>query len=98
LALGRFGRQNDTVSETELIDRVASSTGLTAAEAARVVDDVVAWYQEPVEGYVRRRHAQHRLHGKRNPEIFALIERELAGRLVAAPSLSQRQLRRIIYG
>jgi phosphate-selective porin len=55
LALGRFGRQNDTVSETELIDRVASSTGLTAAEAARVVDDVVAWYREPVEGYAIRR-------------------------------------------
>jgi len=47
---------------------------------------------------VRRRHAYHRLFGRRNPEIFALIADELAGRLVAAPSLTQRQLRRIIYG
>lgn len=92
------GRQNDAVHESELINRVASSTGLTPAEAARVVDDVVAWYREPVEDYVRRRHAQHRLYGRRNPEIFALIAGELAARLVAAPSLSQRQLRRIIYG
>jgi hypothetical protein len=92
------GRQTDAVRESELVDRVASSTGLTPAEAARVVDDVVAWYREPVEDFVRRRHTQHRLHGKRNPEIFALIEGELAGRLVAAPSLSQRQLRRIVYG
>jgi len=84
--------------DSELVDRVASSTGLTPAEAARVVDDVVAWYREPVEDYVRRRHAHHRLYGKRNPEIFALIADELSGRLVAAPSLSQRQLRRIIYG
>ena len=95
---GGAGRQNDAVRETELVDRVAGSTGLTPAEAARVVDDVVAWFREPVEDYVRRRHAQHRLRGKRNPEIFALIERELAGRLVAAPVLSQRQLRRIVYG
>ena len=84
--------------EAELIERVASSTGLTPAEAARVVEDVLAWYREPVEDYVRRRHAQHHLYGKRNDEIFALIARELASRLVAAPPLSQRQLRRIVYG
>ena len=82
----------------DLVDRVAGSTGLTPAEAARVVEDVLAWYREPVEEYVRRRHAYHRLYGKRNPEIFGLIADELADRLVAAPPLSQRQLRRIIYG
>jgi hypothetical protein len=85
------------VRDRDLVDRVAGSTGLTPAEAARVVEDVLAWYREPVEEYVRRRHAYHRLYGKRNPEIFALIADELADRLVAAPSLSQRQLRRIIY-
>jgi hypothetical protein len=86
------------VRDRELVDRVAGSTGLTPAEAARVVEDVLAWYREPVEEYVRRRHAHHRLYGKRNPEIFALIADELTDRLVAAPPLSQRQLRRIIYG
>ena len=84
--------------DRDLVDRVSGSTGLTPAEADRVVEDVLAWYREPVEEYVRRRHAYHRLYGKRNPEIFALIADELAGRLVAAPPLSQRQLRRIIYG
>jgi hypothetical protein len=86
------------VRDRELVDRVAGSTGLTPAEAERVVEDVLAWYREPVEEYVRRRHTHHQLYGKRNPEIFALIADELAGRLVAAPPLSQRQLRRIIYG
>jgi hypothetical protein len=86
------------VRDSELVDRVAGSTGLTSAEAARVVDDVVAWYREPVEDYVRRRHAHHRLYGRHNAEIFALIADELSGRLVCAPSLSQRQLRRIVYG
>jgi hypothetical protein len=85
------------VRDRDLVDRVAGSTGLTPAEAARVVEDVLAWYREPVEEYVRRRHAYYRLYGKRNPEIFALIADELTDRLVAAPPLSQRQLRRIIY-
>jgi hypothetical protein len=96
--MGATKRQDWPVRDRELVDRVAGSTGLTPAEAARVVEDVLAWYREPVEEYVRRRHAYHRLYGKRNPEIFELIADELADRLVAAPPLSQRQLRRIIYG
>jgi exonuclease VII large subunit len=86
------------MSDRFLIDRVTDSTGLTPGEAARVVEDVLAWYREPVEDYVRRRHAHHQLYGKRNPEIFALIADELADRAVAAPTMSERQLRRIVYG
>lgn len=86
------------MQDRDLIERVASSTGLTPPEAARVVEDILAWYREPLGDYVRRRHAYHRLFGRRNPEIFALIADELADRLVAAPPVSQRQLRRIIYG
>jgi hypothetical protein len=98
LALGSARRQDDAVHERDLIDRVAGSTGLSPGEAARVVADVLAWYSEPVEAFVRRRHAHYQLYGKRNPEIFALIADELANRLVAAPPLSERQLRRIVYG
>jgi hypothetical protein len=97
LAKEAAGAQDEPV-DPELIDRVAGSAGLTPAEAARVVQDVVAWYREPVEDYVRRRHAHHHLYGRRNPEAFELIAAELAGRVVAAPPLTQRQLRRIVYG
>jgi hypothetical protein len=98
LALNRGTLHDWAVHDRDLIDRVAGSTGLTPAEAARVVEDVLAWYREPVEDYVRRRHAFHQLYGRRNPEIFKLIADELGGRLVAAPSLTERQLRRIVYG
>ncbi|HEX7993383.1 MAG TPA: hypothetical protein VF506_05635 [Streptosporangiaceae bacterium] len=84
--------------DAELISQVSASTGLSAGEAARVVADIVGWYREPVEQYVRRRHADLRTYGKRNSEIFALIAAELDNRLVAAPELSERQLRRIVYG
>jgi hypothetical protein len=84
--------------DTELVDRIAASTGLTPAEAARVIEDVLAWYREPVEDYVRRRHAHHHLYGRRNAEIYPLIAGELSGRVVAAPPLSERKIRRIVYG
>jgi hypothetical protein len=82
----------------ELVERIAASAGLSADEAARVIEDVVAFHAEPVEEYVRRRHAQLKTYGARNPQIFARIAEELAGRVVAAPRLTERQLRRIVYG
>ena len=81
-----------------LIERIAASTGLSAAEAARVVEDVVAFHHEPVEEYVRRRHAHLKTYGAKNDEIFARIAEELAGRVVAAPDLTERKLRRLVYG
>jgi hypothetical protein len=86
------------VPDPELVAHVAGSTGLSEGEAARVVGDVLAHYREPVEEYVRRRHTRLQLHGARNPEIYRIIAAELADRVVAAPELSERQLRRIIYG
>jgi hypothetical protein len=86
------------VQDADIVDRVAASTGLSPAVAARVVDDVLAFYRLPAEQYVRRRHAELQVEGRKNPEIFPLIAAELRRRLVAAPDLSERQLRRIVYG
>ena len=84
--------------DPDLVTRIAETTGLSGAEAARVVDDVLAWHREPVADYVRRRHADLRLHGVRNDAAFERIAAELRMRLVAAPVLSTRQLRRLVYG
>nr|WP_246256029.1 hypothetical protein [Isoptericola halotolerans] len=71
---------------------------MSPSEAARVVDDVLAWYSEPVEAYVRRRHAALQTAGHRNEEIYGRIVAELRDRVVAAPDLTERQVRRIVYG
>ena len=81
-----------------LLAHVVATTGLTPAEAARVIEDVVTVHAEPVEDLVRRRHAHLRTSGARNDEIFARLAEELQTRVVAAPRLSERQLRRIVYG
>ena len=85
-------------ADRSLVDHLVATTELTAAEATRVIDDVLAFHAEPVEAYVRRRHAELRTRGVRNLEIFARLAEELAHRVVAAPALSERQLRRIVYG
>jgi len=84
--------------ERDLVRHLVATTGLTESEAAKVVDDVVAYLAEPVEDYVRRRHAEMKTYGAKNTQIFEQIATELAGRVVAAPELTERQLRRIVYG
>jgi len=85
-------------ADLTLVAHLVATTELTEAEAARVVEDVLAFHAEPVETYVRRRHAELKTYGARNSEIFGRLAEELADRVVAAPALSERQLRRIVYG
>lgn len=84
--------------DRDLVGHLVATTGMSEAEASRVVEDVVAYLSETVEDYVRRRHTELKTFGAKNSEIFEQIAQELAGRVVAAPELTERQLRRIVYG
>ncbi len=80
------------------MDHLVATTGLEPADAVRVAEDVLAYHAEPVAAYVRRRHAELQTYGVRNDEIFRRVADELTRRVVAAPRLSERQLRRLVYG
>ena len=82
----------------DLIDHLVRTTPLHRGEAARVVLDVLAYFDETTEDYVRRRHRELQVKGLVNVEIFERIGEELTHRAVAPAVLSQRQLRRIVYG
>ena len=89
----------DQSFDSELVEQVSRTTGLSAADASRVVADVMAYLASgTAEDYVRRRHRELQLSGVRNDDIFARVGAELRGRPVRAPELSARQLRRIVYG
>ena len=47
---------------------------------------------------MRRRHRELQAREKRNAEIWTVIADELARRPVASGPLSERRLRRIVYG
>lgn len=82
----------------DLVDHLVRSTALPRGEAARVVLDVLAYFDETTEEFVRRRHRELQAGGAVNTEIFDRITAELPHRAVAPPELSLRQLRRIVYG
>ncbi|MEW9521650.1 hypothetical protein ACWCO0_01845 [Streptomyces tubercidicus] len=82
----------------DLVDHLVRSTPLQRGEAARVVLDVLAYFDETTEEFVRRRHRELQSQGLRNEAIFERIRHEMPHRAVAPPDLSTRQLRRLIYG
>ena len=86
------------MAQTELVRHVVATTGLAPETAARLVADVVAYFGETTEQFVRRRHAELRRRHYGNAGIWPVIAAELTERRVAAPQLSERQLRRIVYG
>jgi hypothetical protein len=82
----------------DLVEQISRTTGLPPGDARRVVADVVEYFAETTEEYVRRRHGELKTYGAHNEEIFARLVVELRHWPVRSPELSERQLRRIVYG
>ena len=82
----------------ELVTHLARTSPLSQGEAARVVAEVLGYFGESVEEFVRRRHRELKTGGLTNEQAFARIAAELPARRVAPPQLSLRQLRRVVYG
>lgn len=82
----------------EIVAYLTRTCPLTPAEAARVVADVLGYFSEAPEEFVRRRHRELKDRGLNNEQTFGQIAAEVPQRRYAPPDFSLRQLRRIVYG
>jgi hypothetical protein len=82
----------------DLVDYLIRTCPLSPAEAARVVADVLGYFSEPADDYVRRRHQELKARGLTNDVAFEQIAAEIPQRRYAPPEFSLRQLRRMVYG
>lgn len=77
------------------LGRVSGATGPTVE---KIVRETVEHFAETVEQFVARRHAELQAEDLKNEAIFTRIQDELRARRFAAPELSERQIRRLVYG
>ena len=82
----------------DLLDHLVQRSTLSKREAFQLVGEVLAYFNEPLEQFVRRRHGELQRQGLANNSIYSRIVEDLRWWRVAAPALSDRQIRRIIYG
>lgn len=87
---------NDDLAD--LVAHLTQTSLLTPDTAERLIGDVLAHQHETVEQFVARRHGELVFQGFKNEQIFARLVEELPTRRFAAPKLSVRQVRRLIYG
>lgn len=88
----------DDTYPRDLVRHVAASTGLDEATATRVVTDVVAYFGQTVEDFVRQRHGELKDMNKRNDDIWPRLAAEVSEHRFRVGDLTERQLRRIVYG
>lgn len=82
----------------ELIAHLCRHSRLTADEAVRLVNEVLNYYSEDKAGFIRRRHYELQKCGLSNSTIYHQIGIELNTHRFAAEPMTERQIRRTIYG
>ena len=83
---------------SDLIEHLGRTTRLSPAEAGRVIAEILSYFSESAEEFIVRRHAELQGEAHKNTAIFEQIAAELQQRRFAAPVLTQRQIRRLVYG
>ena len=83
---------------SSLLDHLGHTSGLRRSEARRIVEEVVSFYGETPAAFVVRRHRELQTEGMRNRAIYAKVAAEMEDWRFRAPRLTERQIRRIVYG
>ncbi len=88
----------DQPTPSVLIRHLCQTTALPPQEAERLVQEVLHFFGDTAEEFIVRRHRDLQQEGLPNAEIYTQITEELSSRRFRSPPLSERQIRRVIYG
>jgi hypothetical protein len=87
-----------TMRDVDFKDHIMFSFNLTEQDFERLMDEFLGYFGSTLEEFVRGRQAEFHKEGKKNQEIYTLIAQEAFRMRFAEDPLSERQIRRIIYG
>jgi hypothetical protein len=77
---------------------ISENYGLDARTVDRLLEDLWSFTAVTAGAYALRRHGELKAKGERNEEIYARLLSELEGGRFQTEELSERQVRRMIYG
>lgn len=83
---------------TELIEHLCRHSSLNSFDAARLIDEILAFYDESSTSFIQRRHHELQKSGLANAAIYKQIGEELEHHRFKVEPLTERQIRRTIYG
>ena len=89
---------NRAETQEELTHYLCRQYGLTETIAANLITEVLAYHNQSHEEFIHQRHRELQESGVTNKNAFQLIQKEICERRFTAPQLTERQIRRILYG
>lgn len=81
-----------------LLSHLERTTRLDRTEAEKVIQETLSYFSESLPDFVARRHRELRAESLRNEAIYRRIADEVRERRFVAGPLTERQIRRLIYG
>ncbi len=84
--------------EEDLLLHLQAVTGLAAPILAKILEEIRVWYAKDLSSWARGRHRELRRQGLRNRAIYPRLRQEAKEILIRPAPLTERQIRRIIYG
>ena len=87
-----------TGNQKELIRHLCGHFGISDSVASQLIAEVLAYNNQSYESFIHQRHRELQKTGVPNKVAYGVIQEELSERRFLAPALSERQIRRIIYG
>lgn len=87
-----------TYAPAELVEHLCRQNDLTPSQATRLIEEVLAFYNESSAAFIQRRHYELQKAGLANAAIYRQIREELEHHRFKLEPLSERQIRRTIYG
>ena len=82
----------------DLVQHLQQTRGMDTSEATRILQEILSYFSETREQFVQRRHRELQGSGLTNAAIYRRLRQELDQHRFPAGSISERQIRRMIYG
>ena len=82
----------------ELLLHLQAVSGQSKGVLSKVLAEIYAWHTRDHRTWIRERHRELQRQGLRNREIYPRLQAEARQVLVRPDPLTERQIRRIIYG
>jgi hypothetical protein len=84
--------------EGDLLHHLQGVTGLESRVLEKILAEIDAWFDEDLTHWTRRHHRELQRQGLHNRDIYPRLREAARTALVRPGPLTERQIRRLIYG
>jgi hypothetical protein len=86
------------MKRSDLQSHLTLTFGISGSEFDRLYEEFAAFFDVTLEAFVQRRHLELHKAGKRNDEIYSILLQEIGTMRFSVRDVSERQIRRLVYG